>query len=162
MVKKIDDLQDNMQNILIQAVEKGRDKVIELLRARIRKGRDENNSLFGSYSESHKSRRRKESLQTSYKDFHFSGTMFDHFEEVKRTSTIDSATIDISFTGKPYRRSDQKSHHKKEPRTNADLALLLNEQTGKKIIALTPAEKQKIIDAIREQIKDDIYHITVS
>ena len=159
---KIEELQDSMGRILEKAVEKGRDMVIKTLRKRIKSGRDDQGSSFGLYSRSHKSRRKKEGLQTAYKDFHYTGTMFDNFDEINREVTDRSAVIQISFKGAPHRRDDQKPHHKWEPKTNLDLAKLITKQQGKKIIGLSQSEKNDIIKAVSDAFKGEIENITIS
>ena len=161
-MSKIEKLQENMGTILAKAVEKGRDMVISTLRKRIKTGRDEQDASFGLYSPSHRSRRRKEGLQTSYKDFHYTGTMFDNFDEINREVTDRSAVIQISFKGAPHRRDDQKPHHKWEPKTNLDLAKLITKQQGKKIIGLSQSEKNDLITALRDAFKAAIENITIS
>ena len=162
-MSKLDDLQENLQTMLIRAVEKGRDMVVDTLKKRIKSGRDEHGGLYGRYSGWHEGRRRKAGLQTAFKDYHYSGTMFEHFEEVARSSSDTSARIDISFTGSPYRRDDQKPYHAGEPSTNVELMkLLVKQNKGKKIIQLSDAEKSKIIEAIKQQFEGDVEHISIT
>lgn len=153
---KIEELQDSMGHILEKAVEKGRDMVIKTLRKRIKAGRDDQGSSFGLYSRSHKSRRKKEGLQTAYKDFHYTGTMFDNFDEINREVTDRSAVIQISFKGQSKRRPDQKAA------SNLQVAKWVTEQQGKKIIGLSQSEKNDIINAVREAFKGEIENITIS
>lgn len=153
---KIEELQDSMGRILEKAVEKGRDMVIKTLRKRIKAGRDDQGSSFGLYSRSHKSRRKKEGLQTAYKDFHYTGTMFDNFDEINREVTDRSAVIQISFKGQSKRRPDQKAA------SNLQVAKWVTEQQGKKIIGLSQSEKNDIINAVREAFKGEIENITIS
>ncbi len=155
-MSKLDDLQENLQTILIRAVEKGRDMVVDTLKKRIKSGRDEHGGLYGRYSASQARRRRKENLQTEYKDYHYSGSMFDNFDEVNRVSSENHARIDISFKGASKRRSDQK------PASNLDVAKWVTEQQGKKIIQLSDAEKSKIIEAIKQQFEGDVEHISIT
>ena len=155
-MSKIEKLQENMGAILAKAVEKGRDMVISTLRKRIKTGRDEQDASFGLYSPSHRSRRRKEGLQTSYKDFHYTGTMFDNFDEINREVTDSSAVIQISFKGESKRRPDQKAA------SNLQVAKWVTEQQGKKIIGLSQAEKNDIIKAVSDALKGEIENITIS
>lgn len=162
-MSKIEDLQDDLPAMLIRAVEKGRDMVIETLKKRIKSGKNEDGGLYGDYSRSHKSRRKKEGLQTAYKDFHYSGTLFNHFEEVNRSSSANSAKIDISFSGSPYRRDDQKPYHAGEPSTNVELMkLLVKQNKGKKIIELSDTERSKIIQAVKDKFKGDVEYISIT
>ena len=155
-MSKIEKLQENMGTILAKAVEKGRDMVISTLRKRIKTGRDEQDASFGLYSPSHRSRRRKEGLQTAYKDFHYTGTMFDNFDEINREVTDSSAVIQISFKGESKRRPDQKAA------SNLQVAKWVTEQQGKKIIGLSQSEKNDIIKAVLDAFKGEIENITIS
>lgn len=155
-MSKIEKLQENMGTILAKAVEKGRDMVISTLRKRIKSGRDEQGASFGLYSRSHRSRRKKEGLQTAYKDFHYTGTMFDNFDEINREVTDRSAVIQISFKGQSKRREGQN------PASNLQVAKWVTEQEGKKIIGLSQSEKNDIINAVREAFKGEIENITIS
>lgn len=156
MKSKIDEVQNSLKTILTQAVERGRDKAIELVKKRVKTGKDQNEQAFSDYGKSQKRRREKEGLQTGYKDLHYSGTMFDNFTEVSRTITQFDATISISFAGPANRRPDQK------PASNKQVAEWLTTQENKKIVGVSLKEKKEIEEAIKKGVIDEIGKVTIT
>lgn len=156
MENKFDEIQKSLKTILTEAVERGAEKAKELVKKRVKTGKDHNEQQFSDYGRSQRRRREKESLQTSYKDLNYSGTLFDNFSEVSRTITSDSATISISFVGPANRRSDQK------PATNKQVAEWLTVQEDKRIVGVSMKEKKDIEDAIKRGVIDEIGKITIA
>ena len=156
MENKIDQIQNSLKRILTEAVERGRDKAVELVKKRVKSGKDHNDQTFSDYGRSQRRRREKEGLQTTYKDFHYSNTMFDNFNEVSRAITQDSATISISFVGAANRRPDQK------PASNKQVAEWLTEQEDKPIVGVSAKEKTEIEEAIKRGVIDEIGKITIT
>jgi hypothetical protein len=150
MTNKITRLLDNYEQILVQAVERGRDKLIELRKERVKTGQDENGGTYGTYQRSQERRRNKENLQTEKKDFGFYGTLFDNFKEIARTISPQKAEIQISFEGQHKRRKDQTAA------SNLDVAQWLTEQTGRKIIGISKKEEEQIKEAVSKGVKQGI------
>jgi hypothetical protein len=131
-----------------QALTEAKREVIKSITDRAKKGQ----SSEGDYSDYRRSQRKRRSdagLQTSYKDLHFSGTMFSSLQETSRVyQVIDGVAalsmVEINFTGQAYRRADQQPHHKHEPVSNLDIATWTGEKENKQVLRLAPNEKKRI------------------
>ena len=156
MRNKLNEIEENLDSILVQAVEIGRDKLIEVIKSRVKKGRDQDNTSFSPYSYGHKRRRDKAGLQTQVKDLHYSDTMFDNFVEVDRSVSSIRAEIKVSFRGQANRREDQRAA------TNRQVAQWLTEQEGKPIVGVSRQEIAIISDAMRRGITDEIGKIEIT
>lgn len=150
-----DKIEEQMHVTLQKAVEKGRDMAIELVRERVKRGQTHKSGSFSPYSERHKKRRANEGLQTSRKDFHYSGTMFSNFNEIDRSITAEGVSITVSFKGTASRRADQKSAR------NIDLANWLSDYEKHSIIKLSDDEKQKIKKTMADEFRIQINNITI-
>jgi hypothetical protein len=105
---------------------------------------DSGKSLFGAYSDIHGRRRSDNGLQIGKVDIKYSGTLIKSLKEKSRVDNTARVSITIGFTGKPHRRSDQKSWHKREPSTQDELVKLLEEQFGQEILRLTEKDRSRI------------------
>jgi hypothetical protein len=142
--------------IVEKAVEAGAMKAKELLVARFKsQGKKHSGGDLSPYSKSHGSRRNKAGLQTTFKDLHYSGTMFDNFSEVDKTINENSVTITLSFVGDAHRRPDQKAA------TNIQVAAWLGEQENTNIAKLSENEKLAVKQDMIRQFGDDISNITI-
>lgn len=150
-----DKIQAEMHETLQRAVEKGRDMAIDIVRSRVKTGTTHRDGSFSPYSQRHKIRRQGEGLQTSRKDFHYSGTMFSNFEEVDRSVTTEGVSITVSFKGAHKRRNDQRAA------SNKDVARWLSDYEGESIIKLSDQEKDKIKKAMADEFKIAISNITI-
>jgi hypothetical protein len=142
--------------IVEKAVEAGAKKAKELLVSRFKgQGKKYSGGDLSLYSSSHKSRRNKAGLQTTFKDLHYTGTMFDNFTEVDKTIDANSVTITLSFAGDASRRPDQKAA------TNLQVAQWLSEKENTNIAKLSENEIQAVKQYMISQFGDDISNITI-
>lgn len=156
MDNKLDKVTKSLQSILTEAVERGRDKAVELVKKRVKSGKDHNEQPFSDYGRSQRSRRKKEGLQTGYKDFHYTGTMFENFSEISRTVSQTNTTIVVSFIGDSKRRADQKAA------SNAQVAQWITDQEGKSVVGVSDKEKREIEEAIKKGVIEEIGKITIT
>lgn len=145
-----DVIKTSIRQALIKAVEEAKDDVINIVKNRTSKGKKESGQSFSPYSTRHKYRRKKEGLQTGTKDFRYSGSLFDSFQEIKRVETDEKIEIVIGFKGQSKRRSDQQSA------SNADVSVWLSDQENGSIIKLSDSERSKIIDKITEKFNVEL------
>ena len=73
MTEKLNKIQETLPELILRALEGGRDSIIRVLKARIKSGKKSGGQPFSPYSESHSKRRSNKGLQTSFKDMTFSG-----------------------------------------------------------------------------------------
>jgi hypothetical protein len=150
-------LKNDLMPAVVHAVEEGAATAREILVSRIKKGKKAEGGDYSLYSDTHTRRRKKEGLQTSHKDLHFSGTLFENFIEVHRAVTPTSASVTLSFQGQAYRRPDQK------PATNIQVATWLSQQEDKDpIVVLSKAEQEKVKQSMVRRFGDDIKNIRIS
>jgi len=159
MSNPLEQISRTLPQILMQAAQDAAANAIELVKARVKTGVSADGSGFSTpYSKSHKRRRNDRGLQTSRKDLHFSGTMFDNLTEVSKTSTPTTATVTVAFKGQAYRRNDQKGA------SNQQVAEWLSDDRheNKNIIALSEREKQRITDAMARSLIGTIDNIQIN
>lgn len=72
--------------------------LIALISSRVKnKGTTADGGYFTNYSEWHKSNRQEAGLQTSYKDFTFTNTMWRDFDLLQTTTTGSEIVSDVGF-----------------------------------------------------------------
>jgi len=140
---------------MVKAVEAGIDYAVKAVQKRVKEGKSDDGTMFTNYKPSHKSRRKRAGLQTSYKDLNYSGTMMKSIKEIGRVVNDFSVRITYSFTGSAHKRADQKS------RTNKQIAGYLGSYEKKPILGLTKDEEKKVKQIVLEKMKQEII-ITVS
>jgi hypothetical protein len=157
MSNPIEQISLTLPQILMQAVELAAADAVFIVKSRVKRGESFDGSMFTTpYSRSHKKRRQQRGLQTSVKDLHYSGTMFENLRETSRSSTASTASITVSFAGQANRRDDQRGA------TNQQVAEWLSDQEGKSIIGLSDNEKKQIADRLAVHLVDVIQNIQIN
>lgn len=116
----------------------------------ITQGIDANGSRFSDYSKRHSQKRRARGLDTSKKNFQFSGSMWDSFGVVEEQIKSNGVTVWLGMDGQ---NTDTR-------RSNQELVNLHSDREGRSIIAVSESEVEKITEELREKVKNYILNVT--
>lgn len=123
--------------------------VVEVKKRVITQGISANGSKFSDYSESHAKKRRARGLDTSKKNFQFSGSMWDSFGVFEEKQRSGGVTIWLGMSG---RNTDGR-------RSNQELVNLHSDRENQSIIEVSPSEVERITEEIREKVKNYILDV---
>jgi len=118
----------------------------------INTGEDHRGFWFTPYSsKSHIKKRRRRGLNTSFKDFNFSGSMWDSLRVIRKTVWQGGAMFEIGFSGT---NAEADGSRNRPARSNRQLAVYHSQREGTLIHDLSPDETERIYRILNQKIQE--------
>lgn len=131
----------NIENAAKQAIELIGKKAVELIKSRIQsQGKNADDSYFSPYSTEYKKVRNRNSRQIVFKDFTFSGKMFENFKVQGIGFENNIAFVEIGMSDEKYQKI-VANHSNKEGKELIELSE--NEQRA--VFQMFDSEFQRIL-----------------
>ena len=158
MMQRMDFFVNNINQVMMDRVaEYAEDTIPSMVAGRITsRGKSSTGGNFTGYSKDWAKKRRKHGLQTGFKDFRFSGEMWNSMKVLNKEMRSTEIVITLGMSGintEPYRSSYARPGG---PKANAEIARHHGDREGESIIFLNRDEFSRVKSRVSEILIEEL------